>query len=236
MMAEVVLGLASSHTPQLSTSAAFWREHAARDQRNTRLLGPDGGYHTYAELLAAAGPALDGELQATVWQDKFDRAQAAVEALARRLAQAEPDVVLIIGDDQHELFGAEGIPAIGLFTGEALWDLPPGAERLAQAEPDVVLIIGDDQHELFGAEGIPAIGLFTGEALWDLPPGAERLALIPPDIRAASWAAHADAPDSYPVAAELSKHLGCRHSARSDGTDADPRTEDRAAATLTGLP
>lgn len=182
-MAEVVLGLASSHTPQLSTSAAFWSEHAARDQRNTRLLGPDGCYHTYAELLAEAGQGLDGELQAAVWQDKFDRAQAAVEALARRLAEAEPDVVLIIGDDQRELFGAEGMPAIGLFTGEALWDLPPDAERLA---------------------------------------------LIPPDIRAASWAAHADAPDAYPVAAELSKHLAAALTSREfDVTVMEKQPEGR---------
>jgi hypothetical protein len=161
-MAEVVLGLASSHTPQLSTSAAFWSEHAARDERNTRLLGPDCRYHTYDELLAEADPALAGELQAPVWRDKFDRAQPAIEVLAKRLAGAEPDVVLIVGDDQHELFGADGVPAIGLFTGECLWDLPPDAERLAR---------------------------------------------IPPDIQAANWAAHADAPDSYPVAAQLSEHL-----------------------------
>ena len=53
-MAEVVLGLGSSHTPQLSTSADYWAEHAARDQRNPRLLGADGRYHSYDDLLAAA--------------------------------------------------------------------------------------------------------------------------------------------------------------------------------------
>jgi 3-O-methylgallate 3,4-dioxygenase len=132
-MAEVVRGLASSHTPQLSTSAEYWSEHAARDQRNNRLLGPDGRYRTYDELLAAADPALAGELQPAVWHSKFDRAQAAVGALAQRLAAAQPDVVLVIGDDQHELFGADGVPAIGLFTGDTLWDLPPDAERLARS-------------------------------------------------------------------------------------------------------
>jgi Catalytic LigB subunit of aromatic ring-opening dioxygenase len=161
-MAEVTLGLASSHTPQMSTSADYWKEHAARDQRNTRLLGPDGHYHTYDELLATADPALAEELRSPVWHSKFDRAQAAVEVLAQRLAAAEPDVVVIVGDDQHELFGADGVPAIGLFTGESLWDLPPDAEHLAR---------------------------------------------IPRDIQAAGWAAHADAPDSYPVAAGLSEHL-----------------------------
>jgi hypothetical protein len=154
--------LASSHTPQLSTSAEFWSEHAARDRRNARLLGPDGRYRSYDELLAGADPALSAELEPAVWRSKFDRAQAAIEALAARLARAEPDVVVIVGDDQHELFGAAGIPAIGLFTGESLWDLPPDAQQLAR---------------------------------------------IPPDIRAAGWAAHADVPDEYPVAATLGEHL-----------------------------
>lgn len=161
-MAEIVLGLASSHTPQMSTSASYWVEHAARDERNAHLLGRDGRYHTYAELLADADPALAAELAAAVWQDKFDRAQAAVQALAQRLAAARPDAVVIVGDDQHELFGADGVPAIGLFTGECLMDLPPDAERFAR---------------------------------------------MPKDIQAANWAAHADEPDNYPVAAGLSAHL-----------------------------
>jgi 3-O-methylgallate 3,4-dioxygenase len=136
-MAELVLGVASSHTPQISTSAAHWSQHAARDEGNSRLLGADGEYHTYAELLERADPALVGELAPDVWRDKFDRAQAAIEALAERLAAASPDVVVVIGDDQHELFGAEGVPAIGLFTGDRLMDLPPGAEELARVPDDI---------------------------------------------------------------------------------------------------
>jgi 3-O-methylgallate 3,4-dioxygenase len=136
-VAEVVLGLASSHTPQLSTSADFWTEHAARDRRNARLLAPDGRYRSYDELLAGADPALSAELEPEVWRSKFGRAQAAVEALAARLERAEPDVVVVVGDDQHELFAEDGVPAIGLFTGPALWDLPPGAEQLARTPPDI---------------------------------------------------------------------------------------------------
>jgi hypothetical protein len=146
----------------MSTSAEWWKEHAARDESNPRLLGRDGQYHSYSELLADADPALAGELEAPVWQDKFDRAQAAVQALAQRLAESAPDIVLIVGDDQHELFGAHGVPAIGLFTGEQLWDLPPDADHFAR---------------------------------------------IPRDIQKANWAAHAEEPDSYPVAASLSGHL-----------------------------
>jgi 3-O-methylgallate 3,4-dioxygenase len=82
-VAEIVLGLAPSHTPQMSTSAEFWKEHAGRDERNAQLLGRDGRYRSYDDLLANADPGLAGELEAPVWKDKFDRAQAPVGALAR---------------------------------------------------------------------------------------------------------------------------------------------------------
>ena len=32
--------------------------------------------------------------------------------------------MVIVGDDQHELFGADGVPAIGLFTGERVDYIP----------------------------------------------------------------------------------------------------------------
>lgn len=168
-LAEIVLGIGSSHTPQMSTSAEFWSEHAARDRRNAGLLTADGERRTYDEVLASAPRELELELAPAVWTAKFERAQAAVQTLARRLDGAGTDVVVVIGDDQNELFGASGIPAIGLYLGEELWDLPPDEERLAR---------------------------------------------IPPDIRVASWAAHADAPDAYPVASGLSAHVAAELAAR----------------------
>ena len=132
-----MLGVGSSHTPQMSTSAAFWAQHAARDAASRTLLGADGCFHGYDELLAGADPAIAAELEPAVWQEKFDRAQRRVGQLAAALADARPDVVVVVGDDQRELFGADGTPAIGLFTGGQLWDLPPSDEQLARVPKDV---------------------------------------------------------------------------------------------------
>lgn len=136
-MADIVLGVGSSHTPQMSTSAEHWSQHAVRDRGNPRLLGADGEYHTYDELLANADPSILDELDPETWRRKFERAQAAVDTLARRLADARPDVLVIIGDDQHELFGAHGVPAIALFTGEELLDIPPDEEGIAHIPADI---------------------------------------------------------------------------------------------------
>lgn len=137
-MAEIVLGVGSSHTPQLSTSADFWAEHGARDARNAALLGGDGAYHTYDELLAEAGNRLADQVTEAVWQDRFTRAQQNVTHLGAALAAARPDVVVVVGDDQRELFGTDGIPAIGLFLGEQLVDLPPSPEYLARVPKDIL--------------------------------------------------------------------------------------------------
>jgi len=136
-MSEIVLGVGSSHTPQMSTSAEHWAEHATRDQRNPRLLGADGEYYSYDELLERAGPSVQAQLDLGTWEQKFDRAQTAVATLGKRLADAKPDVVVIVGDDQHELFGAHCLPAIALFTGEELCDIPPDEEGIARVPADI---------------------------------------------------------------------------------------------------
>ena len=52
-MAEIVLGLGTSHSPMLSLPGDMWGEYAARDKGNPMLLSlEDGSTKTYDELLA----------------------------------------------------------------------------------------------------------------------------------------------------------------------------------------
>lgn len=131
-MADIVIGIASSHTPQLSSGVDMWPDHALRDQRSPLLLGKDAEYHSYAETLASANPELAGELAPEVWEGKYQRAQSAVASLAAALAGARADVALVIGDDQRELFVDDGIPAFACFTGTELLDMAPDAETFAR--------------------------------------------------------------------------------------------------------
>ena len=130
-MAEIVIGIASSHTPQLSSGVDMWPDHALRDQRYP-LLGKDAAYHTYDEMLAGADPEMARELQPDVWEGKYQRVQAAVSALSAALEAADPDIALIIGDDQRELFVDDGIPAFACFTGTELTDERPAPETFAK--------------------------------------------------------------------------------------------------------
>jgi len=129
-MANIVIGVASSHTPQLSSGVDMWLDHAERDRRNPMLLGKDARYHSYDELLARADPAIEQELAPAVWDGKYQRCQQAIEALTARLDKAHPDIAVVIGDDQREMFKDDGIPAFACFTGTELVDLPPSGEAL----------------------------------------------------------------------------------------------------------
>jgi 3-O-methylgallate 3,4-dioxygenase len=129
-MAEIVVGIASSHTPQLSSGVDMWPDHAERDRRNPLLLGRDAEFHSYDELLALAPAGLEHELEAAVWDAKYQRCQDAIAALSERLAKAQPDVAVVIGDDQRELFRDDGIPAFACFAGSELLDSPPSGEAL----------------------------------------------------------------------------------------------------------
>lgn len=119
-MAKIVLGIAASHTPLLTLSAEQWQHRAAADFANTALNMSDGRLLSYGQVLAELGPRAADVIDAATLAAKERACQAALDRLAADLAAAAPDVVLIVGDDQRELFGAGNQPAIAIFHGEQI--------------------------------------------------------------------------------------------------------------------
>ncbi len=54
------------------------------------------------------------------WKEQFAAVQQALARLAADLASAELDVLIIIGDDQLELFSFANMPALAIFYGEKI--------------------------------------------------------------------------------------------------------------------
>jgi hypothetical protein len=129
-MARIVLGLGSSHSPQLSTSTDWWEDHANRDRRNPFLVGRDGEVHSYGELEAVAEWNVPADrLTPQVWAGLHGRAQQAIETLGQALTAAAPDVVVVVGDDQDELFLNDGLPTFAVYYGDTISDMPPSDEK-----------------------------------------------------------------------------------------------------------
>ncbi len=132
-MAQIVLGLGTSHSPQLSTPPEIWPQHGERDQRNPDLRAVDGRVYTYEELLENAGTSFHQEVTPEVWQARYAACQQGIARLGEVLADANPDVLIIIGDDQKELFHDDNMPALLVYWGDTIRSVPRYWQRPSSA-------------------------------------------------------------------------------------------------------
>lgn len=119
-MAKIVLGMATAHTPLLTLTGNEWHNRAAADLANTRLNMSDGRWLTYPQLLAEVGPKYESVVTPEVLSRKSEQCEAALDRLADALQEAAPDLVIIIGDDQSELFGPANQPAFAVYHGDEI--------------------------------------------------------------------------------------------------------------------
>jgi hypothetical protein len=116
-MAEIVLGIGASHTPLLTLDSVQWAHRATADYANKRLNLSDGRWIAYADLLAERGPRHVDQVTPEILAQKAQRCEAALDQLANTLLEIAPDVVVIVGDDQGELFSPNNQPAVAIFHG-----------------------------------------------------------------------------------------------------------------------
>ena len=138
-MARIVLGIATSHTPMLNTPAKDWPSFIDRDAVRD-FLDKDGNPATYEELLSRPDPRALPELTPERFAARHDEAKAAVEHLKQSVRRAELDALIIVGDDQEELFYEDHLPGILVYYGETIRNVPlspnfrgPDWSRLASA-------------------------------------------------------------------------------------------------------
>jgi len=123
-MARIVLGLGSSHTPQLSTPPEMWPRHGENDKNNPWLFDRAGRRVSYDELLAAAPPTVAAEIEPGKQRQRYEGTQRALAHLQQMLADAAPDVIVVFGDDQAEIFPHDFRPAILVHWGETVRNMP----------------------------------------------------------------------------------------------------------------
>ena len=129
-MAKIVAGFGSSHTPLMSLPGEHWAKRAEDDTRNRELIRPSDGAHvTYNELLESADPRAADELGEEIFKRKFANIQNGLNDLQRCFDQVNPDVVVMFGDDQDELFFDDNYPSISVYWGDTLTHYPRDGSR-----------------------------------------------------------------------------------------------------------
>ena len=118
-MAELVFGLASSHSPQLSTPADGWAGRGERDKGHLELIGTDGITSNYEDLLARTDTErIAKEITPEKFEQRHQRNQKAIAHLSKKLYDANLDVLVMVGDDQHEYLLDDNMPAFCVYWGD----------------------------------------------------------------------------------------------------------------------
>ena len=124
-MAQLVAAFGSSHSIMLVAQREDW-QHQFRlaDTKNPHLYDKSGNKTDYAQLLAGLGAADRARAAALTTPEKlgdlYDQAQKAMDDLRARIAAARLDVLIIVGDDQTELFRTSNNPAFAIYYGKTI--------------------------------------------------------------------------------------------------------------------
>lgn len=120
-MARLVAAFGSSHSIMLVSQREDWMHgFRAIDPKNAHYFDKAGQKTDYAALLAAARPDAEALQTPDVLSARYDAAQAAMDRVRDAIAAARLDVLVIVGDDQTELFRTTNNPAIAIFHGPTI--------------------------------------------------------------------------------------------------------------------
>lgn len=135
-MAKITLGIGTSHTPMLNAPVTDWPKFIELDLHRVHL-DKEGNTMNYAELLKLAGPHIPREITEEKFLWKHTKALAALEHLHNVVKKSEIDVLIIVGDDQKELYKDNNMPSILMYRGETIRNVPlksrPGPEWAKKA-------------------------------------------------------------------------------------------------------
>ena len=125
-MARLVAAFGSSHSIMLTAERADWLTAFRDSDRRMPLFDRTGVARSYDELLAVA----PRDSESMVTDDKLlaahERTFAAIAELKRHLDATSLDALVIIGDDQHELFQDAMMPSLAVYYGETIRNAQAG--------------------------------------------------------------------------------------------------------------
>jgi hypothetical protein len=116
-MAQVVLGLGSSHGPTIQTPPEEWRRLGEGDTRDPRFK--------YEDLLKRARPGLDQEIAIERQRERYHAAHAALDKLTEEVKKAKPDVLVTVSNI-HRIRPEDNQPVFSVYRGASL---PVAIER-----------------------------------------------------------------------------------------------------------
>ena len=133
-MARLVAAFGSSHSPMLASRVEDWQTGFLARDRARQFVDFDGNPCGYDELLAKAPADALERIAPERLTRRHGDAMAAMARLRDDVATARLDALMIVGDDQEELFHHDNMPAIGVYYGETIFGRMPYLKEIQEAD------------------------------------------------------------------------------------------------------
>lgn len=157
-MAKIVLGMATSHGPMLSTLPEHWHLRA-KDDRAMPVLWYRGQRYTFDQLVRLRAPEhMASQVTLDMWRRRYTACQIALHTLAKVFADTAPDAAIVIGDDQMEIFTDYDMPAFSIYYGDTIENIPfTEAQKATMTEGMLIAEGGHHGHEAATYSGLPVL-------------------------------------------------------------------------------
>jgi len=131
-MAEIVLGMWTTHGPTLSTTPEEWLLRLPADHANKKHPYREGTYDFDTLVAMRGGENLAFQSSLEERTRRYAACRAAIDRMAAIWDEVKPDVAVIFGNDQQELFvNPDLVPALTIFNGSTIWNEPASPEQAA---------------------------------------------------------------------------------------------------------
>jgi 3-O-methylgallate 3,4-dioxygenase len=119
-MARLAAAFGSSHSVMLAAELQDWLTGFRQSDLRMPYYDHEGRPRSYADVLADAPAHAEELVTEQAIAGRFAETRSAMERMRAEIAGAKLDVLVVVGDDQHELFQDRHMPSIGIYYGETI--------------------------------------------------------------------------------------------------------------------
>jgi Catalytic LigB subunit of aromatic ring-opening dioxygenase len=119
-MASLAAAFGSSHSVMLSSELKDWLGGFRQSDPRMKYYDREGRPRSYDEVLAGAPADAASRVTPEAITGRYHAVQEAMRRMKSEIAQAKLDALIVVGDDQHELFQDRHMPSIGIYYGDSI--------------------------------------------------------------------------------------------------------------------
>ena len=133
-MARLVAAFGTSHSPMLASRIEDWQTGFLARDKARQFVDFDGHACDYDTLLSRAPEDAQERIAPEHLTRRHGEAMAAMARLRDDVAAARLDALIVVGDDQEELFHHDNMPAIGIYYGETIFGRLPYQKEIVETD------------------------------------------------------------------------------------------------------